>query len=101
MKDLGLVQRYLGIEFLRTPSGLLLHQRAYIQQFLEETGMSDSRIEYIPLPLGHSLSTETDTPAVDVTDYCHVVGKLIFLLHSRPDISYVVGVVSRYMSKPQ
>lgn len=81
MKDLGLVQRYLGIEFLRTPSGLLLHEWAYIQQLLLETGMSDSCIEYIPLPLGHSLTTVTHTPAVDDTDYCHIVEKLIFLLH--------------------
>lgn len=101
MKDLGLVQRYLGIEFLCTPLGLLLHQRAYVQQLLQETGMSDSRIEFIPLPLGHSLTTETNSPVVDVTNYYHVVGKLIFLLHTCPNISYAVGVVSRYMSRPQ
>lgn len=101
MKDLGLVQHYLGIEFLRTSSGLLLHLRTYIQQMLEETGMSDSRIEFIPLPLGHLLMSETNTPTVDVIDYYHIVGKLIFLLHSHPDISYAIGVVSRYMSKPQ
>lgn len=63
--------------------------------------MLDSHPEFIPLPLDHSLSSETNTLAIDVTDYCHVVGKLIFLTHSCPDISYVVGVVSWFMSKPE
>lgn len=63
--------------------------------------MLDSRLEFVPLPLGHSLSGEKNTLAMDIMDYCHVIGKLIFLIHSCPNISYAVGVVSQFMSKPE
>lgn len=101
MKDLQLAQKYLGIEFCRTPTGLILHQSAYCEALVEEFGMRDSRVEHIPLPEGHTLTSETGTPSVDTTEYCHAVGKLIFLTHTRPDITYAVGVVSRYMAHPQ
>lgn len=101
MKDLGLTQNYLGIDFLHIDSSLLLHQQSYILKLLQDTGMLDLCPEYTPLPLGHTLYSNTGTLAVDVFDYCHVMGKLIFLIHLCPDISYAVGVVSRYISKPQ
>lgn len=63
--------------------------------------MHNSKCEYTPVPEGQVLTSQTGTPSVDITDYCHAVGKLIFLTNTRPDIAYAVGVVSRYMAHPQ
>lgn len=102
MKDLGLVHRYLGVDFVRTiDHGLFLHQQEYTEALLQESGMLDSNCEFIPLPMGHVLTSETHTPSVDLHEYCHIVGKLIFLCHTRPDIAYAVGLVSRFMHCPQ
>jgi hypothetical protein len=57
--------------------------------------------KHISLPEGHVLEAKTNTAAIDVSKYCHIVGKLIFLCHTRPDISYFVGIISRYIHKPQ
>lgn len=58
-------------------------------------------VEQIPLPVGHVLKADTRTVHVDVSTYCHIVGKLIFMCNARPDLSYTVGVVNRYMHSPQ
>jgi len=58
-------------------------------------------IETIPLPVRLALEADTHMTSVDVSAYCHIVGKLIFLCHTRPDISYVVGIMNRYMHSPQ
>lgn len=63
--------------------------------------MQNCRREFTPLPRGLVLNAETGTPPVDPTLYCRAVGKLIFLTHTRPDISHAIGIVSRFMQHPQ
>lgn len=100
MKDLGTVLRYLGVDFYRTPEvNLFLHQQQYAADLLEECKVDSTMIEYVTLPVGHEANTST--PSLDVSAYCHIVGKLFFLCHTRPDLSYAVGVVNRYMHSPQ
>lgn len=101
MKDLGAVQRYLGVEFDRLPLGLLFHLSNYTQDLLSDYGMLQCKREFTPLPVGLVLSDDIATPLFDATTYCQAVGKLIFLTHTRPDISHVVGILSRFMQCPQ
>lgn len=54
--------------------------------------MQDSKPEYfVPLLAGHLLPSETSIPSIDVTEYYHTVGKVIFLTHTEPDIAYACG----------
>lgn len=101
MKDLGPVTRYLGVQIDKLEEGYFLHQSDYTEQLLREAGMSDCRPSHIPLPEGTVLLSDMSSPHVDVTNYCCLVGKLIYLTNTRPDISYSVGVVSRFMASPQ
>lgn len=102
MKDLGAVQRYLGVEFDRTPSGgLFLHLSTYTEALISKYNMQQCKREFTSLALGIILNADTCTPAVDPTLYCRAVGKLIFLTHTQPDISHAVGLVSRFMQHPQ
>lgn len=61
----------------------------------------NSDIELIPLSTDIVLESDTSTPPVDGSKYCHLDGKLIFLCHTRPNISYAVGLLSLFMHKPQ
>lgn len=63
--------------------------------------MSECRPSNIPLPEGTVLVSEMSTPSVDVAYYLRLVGNLIYLTNTRPDISYLVGVVSRFMASLQ
>ncbi|CAM6116227.1 unnamed protein product [Calypogeia fissa] len=101
MKDLGPVKRYLGVDFHTTQEGIFLHQTSYARQILEDYQMQDCRPASTPLPEGQILSLETNTEAVDSTHYSQLVGKLIYLTTTRPDLSFAVNLISRYMSSPQ
>lgn len=62
--------------------------------------MESCKLKATLLPPGYILSSQTDTPPVDIHRYYHIVGKLVFLTHTRPDIAYAIGIVNRYMSCP-
>ena len=99
--DLGPISRYLGVQFDRTATGLHMHQRQYALSILQLFHMQDCKPSLTPLPEGLSLSKHSDTPPVDATLYRMLVGKLLFLTKTRPDLTHAVSVVSRFMQNPQ
>lgn len=98
--DLGPIQRYLGVHFERNPTALRMHQTEYAVSILQQFGMEDCAPSSTPLPEGTTLSKDSATPLVDATLYRMLVGKLLFLTKTRPDITHAVSVVSRYMQNP-
>jgi hypothetical protein len=100
VKDLGQLRYFLGIEIARSPKGIVLSQRKYVLDLLSETVMLGCRPASTPIDPNHKLCTESGDP-VNKEMYQRLVGKLIYLCHTRPDISYAVSVVSRYMHDPR
>lgn len=100
MSDLGLLSYYLGIEVAQAEDGISLCQSAYALKILEKTGMLDCNPCQTPMEERLKLSKNGEGPKVDPTYYRSVVGSLRYLVNTRPDISYAVGVVSRYMESP-
>ncbi|KAG0598392.1 hypothetical protein M758_12G069100 [Ceratodon purpureus] len=101
MSDLGLLLYSLGLEFLFQPEGILVTQRKYIQDMLTKFGLDQCKPASTPMLEKLKLVPEMNAPPVDVTHYQRLVGKLIFLTHTRIDIAYAVSVVSRFMQCPQ
>ena len=100
VKDLGQLRYFLGIEIARSSKGIILSQRKYVLDLLTETGMLGCRSITTPINKNHKLCAESGDP-VDKRTYQRLVGHLIYLCHTRPDISYAVSVVSRYMHDPR
>ncbi|KAJ8750403.1 hypothetical protein K2173_014318 [Erythroxylum novogranatense] len=63
--------------------------------------MVDCRPAETPIVVNHGLKIEEDAKLADRECYQRLVGKLIYLSHTRPDIAYAVGIVSQFMHKPQ
>ena len=101
MKDLGHLKYFLGIEVMRSYQGIYISQRKYILNLLAETGMLDCKPVDTPIILNHGLKIVEGVEMVNKQQYQHLVGKLIYLSHTRPDIAYAVGVVSQFMHQPQ
>ncbi|KAD4584477.1 hypothetical protein E3N88_22078 [Mikania micrantha] len=101
MKDLGRLKYFLGIEVLRSKQGIFLCQKKYILDLLSETGMIDCKSVETPMTVNHKLHMELEADLADKERYQRLVGKLIYLSHTRPDIAYAVGVVSQFMHQPQ
>ena len=62
--------------------------------------MEDCKPTPSPFQSGVKLSLTCTSPKVDATLYHQLVGNLLYLTHSRPDISFTVGLVARYMQHP-
>ena len=100
MKDLGPLRYFLGIEIARSPKGIVLSQRKYVLDLLAETGMLGCWPCSTPIDRNHQTSAQSGDP-VNKETYQRLVGRLIYLCHTKPDISYAVSVVSRYMHDPR
>lgn len=100
MKDLGTLKYFLGIEVSRSQQELILSQRKYVLDLLAETGMSACVPVDTPIEVNHGLSIYPDQIPTNKERYQRLVGKLIYLTHTRPDLSYAVSVVSQFMHNP-
>lgn len=100
LKDLGHLKYFLGIEVSRSKAGITMCQRKYILDLLTETGMLDCKPVETPIETNHKLSILPDQVPTNKERYQKLVGKLIYLSHTRPDIAYAVSVVSRFMHAP-
>jgi hypothetical protein len=100
MTDLGLLTLYLGIEVSQTPGEITLKQSAFAAKLLEKAGMADCNRVHVPMEPRLKLSKRSTNPPVDVTLYRSIIGSLRYLVHTRPDISFSVGMLSRFMEAP-
>ena len=100
MKDLGRLKYFLGIEVNRSKQGIFVSQRKYVLDLLGETGMLGCEPIKSPIEQNHGLEECPDQTPVNKERYQRLVGRLIYLSHTRPDIAYVVSVVSRFMHNP-
>jgi len=100
MKDLGELHYFIGIEVIQSPKGIRLLQRQYALNKLSEYGMTGCKPISIPLEQNVKLSADEGDLVEDTTMYKHIVGSLIYMTITRPDLSYAVGVVNQFMQTP-
>jgi hypothetical protein len=101
MKDLGELRYFLGIEVIQSPKGIWLLQKQYALNKLSEYGMMGCKPISIPLEQNVKLSANEGDLVEDTTMYKCIVGSLIYMTITRPDLSYVVGMVSQFMQTPR
>nr|GEW32124.1 hypothetical protein [Tanacetum cinerariifolium] len=86
-----------SVEVSRGKDCIEIKQERYAIKILKEAGMEDCNATLCPMEPKLKLLKAKDEPEVETTQYRKMVGSLRFLLHTRPDLTYSVGVVSRYM----
>lgn len=100
MKELGELQYFLGIEVARSKHGIFLSQRKYVLDLLTETRMLDCKPADTPIEQNHKFGMYPNQAPTDKERYQRLVGRLIYLSHTWPDIAYAVNVVSQFMHQP-
>jgi len=100
MSDLGLLSYYLGIEVKQGEDGITLSQCAYANKILENAGMANCNCTATPMEARLKLSKKIDDDLVKPSEYRSIIGSLRYLVNTRPDSAYSVGVASRFMEAP-
>nr|GEX54577.1 uncharacterized mitochondrial protein AtMg00810-like [Tanacetum cinerariifolium] len=100
IKDLGLAKYFLGIEIASLTQGTYLTQRKYILDLLHDAGLTASKLVDSPLPPKLKLTLRKGPSKSAPNKYRRLVGKLLYLTMTRPDISYDVQHLSQFVSCP-
>ena len=90
MKDLGYLSYFLGLEITHFTDGLYITQAKYVSELLSQAGLTDSKIVDTSVELNAHLTPTGRKPLSNPFLYRRLVGSLIYLTVTRPDISYAV-----------
>ena len=103
IKALGLLTYFLGIEVAYSKSGIVLSQYKYVLDLLKDTGKLDCRPATTPTDVNVKLKAEQhekDAP-INKTSFQRLIGRLLYLNHTRPDIAFSVNSLSQFMNDPR
>ena len=101
MKDFGALKYFLGIEVARNSEGIFLCQRKYTLDIIAETGLLGSRPVGFPMEQNHTLALAKGPLLADPERYRRLVGRLIYLTSTRPDLVYTVHILAQFMQHPR
>ncbi|KAG8489409.1 hypothetical protein CXB51_017388 [Gossypium anomalum] len=97
MTDLGLMTYFLGMEVNQGEQGIFISQQAFALKVLSKFSMSKCKPASTPVALGEKLSSTSEHDRIDERGYRSLVGCLLYLTATRPDILYAVGLLSRFI----
>ncbi|GKV50593.1 hypothetical protein SLEP1_g57296 [Rubroshorea leprosula] len=99
--DLGLLHYFLGLEVVQSDSGIFVCQKKYVQEVLDRFQMKNCNSVTTPVDKGVKLVKDPGGRSVDSKLYKQIVGSLMYLTATRPDIMHGVSLISRYMEHPK
>nr|KYP63626.1 Retrovirus-related Pol polyprotein from transposon TNT 1-94 [Cajanus cajan] len=97
MTGLGKMKYFLGLEILQTSGGIFIYQKKYAEEMLQRFGMNQSNSVQTPIAPGFKICKDEGGQQVDKTCFMQMVGCLMYLTSTCPDLMFVVSLLSRYM----
>jgi hypothetical protein len=93
MSMMGELTFFLGIQVKQMKEGTFVHQAKYMKDLMKKFNMAELKSVYAPMSSAVSLGPDEDGEAVDQREYRSMIGSLLYLTATRPDIQFTMGVV--------
>lgn len=100
MSMMGKLSFFLGLQVHQSPRGIFLNQSKFALEILKKHGMTSCDIMNTPMANTTKLDADIHGTLVDPTKYRSIIGSLVYLTASRPDIVFAVYMCSCYLSRP-
>eukprot|EP00253_Pinus_taeda_P017313 PITA_17313 len=101
MSLLGELTYFLGLQIQQNEGRIFLSQTKYLKQILKKYSMEDAKPVCTPMVTGCSLSANDESAAVHQPTYRSMIGSILYLTGTRPDIMHAVGIVGRLQENPK
>jgi hypothetical protein len=101
MSMIGELSFFLGLQITQRSEGMFISQEKYLREMLKRFQMEDFKPVGTPMVTGYKLRKDDDSPDVDQSSYRSMIGILLYITASCPDIMRAVGMVGRYQSAPK
>ncbi|KAL9252498.1 Retrovirus-related Pol polyprotein from transposon RE2-like protein, partial [Drosera capensis] len=101
MSLMGELKYFIGLQVQQLKGGIFINQSKYLQNTIKKYGLDNA--SHMKTPMSTSIKIEKDEPRkkINQTMYRGIIGSLLYLTASRPDIQYAVCVYARYQSDPK
>jgi hypothetical protein len=101
MSMMGELTFFLGIQVKQTKQGTLVHQGKYTKDLMKKFNMTKLKPVSTPMSSAASVGPDEDGDAVDQREYRSMIGSLLYLTATRPNIQFTVGLCTRFQSSPR
>ncbi|GJR11673.1 retrovirus-related pol polyprotein from transposon TNT 1-94 [Tanacetum coccineum] len=101
MSMMGELNFFLGLQIKQLDDGIFFNQSKYIKEMLKKFGLEDSKPIKTPMSTETKLTRDEDGESVDNTKYRGMIGSLLYLTASRPDIMFSVCLCARFQEDPK
>jgi hypothetical protein len=101
MSLLGELSFFLGLQICQSNQGIFISQTKYIREMLKRFGMEDCKLVTTPMQTSCKLRKDDDSKSTDQRKYRSMIGSLLYVTTSRPDVMQAVGQVARFQAAPK
>ncbi|WVZ80097.1 hypothetical protein U9M48_027602 [Paspalum notatum var. saurae] len=101
MSLMGELQFFLGLQIKQGPEGTFVHQAKYTRDILKKFDLGDPKLMTTPMSTNTTLDADEDGEAVDQKKFQEMIGSLLYLTATRPDIQFAVCLCARYQASPR
>ncbi|KAG7533536.1 Zinc finger CCHC-type superfamily [Arabidopsis thaliana x Arabidopsis arenosa] len=101
MSMVGELNYFLGLQITQSAEGIFISQSTYAKNLIKRFDMQTSKTAHTPMSTASKLTKDEAGQAVDQKLYRAMIGSLLYLTASRPDLCYSVGLCARYQACPR
>jgi hypothetical protein len=101
MSMMGELTFFLGIQVKQTKQGTFVHKAKYTKDLMKKFNMAEVKPLSTPMSMATTLDPDKNGEVVDQREYRSMIGSLLYLTATRPDIQFAVGLCVRFQASPR